>query len=91
MQLRAAVTQDGSTAFGRVGVIVEAGAGAFWPQAWQCLVEPAEETDAATTLTGPLRLRTAQRIVRRAGGSLHATAADGTGGIHIRLRRAESA
>ena len=92
VRLRAASAEDSSTAFGRVDLIVEAAAGAFWPQTWQCLFATPQGGGAAARLTaGPFRLRTADRIVRRCGGSLHAASADGAGGVHIRLRRAESA
>ena len=84
--------EDPSMAFGRIDLIVDASADAFWPQTWQCLVAGRAERDGAVRLNaGPLRLCTADRILTRCGGSLHAAAADGAGGIHIVLRCAEPA
>jgi signal transduction histidine kinase len=92
LRLRAALVDDASTAFGRVDLVVEAPADAFWPQTWLCLVAPAEEGDGAAQLHArPLRLQTADRIVSRCGGSLRSASADGAGGVHILLRCAEPA
>jgi signal transduction histidine kinase len=91
LRLRAAAA-DPTMTFGRIDLIVEGPADAFWPQTWQCLVATREERDGAAKLNaGPLRLCTADRIVTRCGGSLRAAAADGAGGIHILLRCAEPA
>jgi K+-sensing histidine kinase KdpD len=77
----------------QVEIVVEGGDGAFWPHTWQSLSASPEEAASAPALgSGPLRLRTADRIIRRCGGSLHAHAsAAGTIGVHIRLRVAEPA
>ena len=88
--LRGASPEDPSSAVSRIEVIVDAEPGAFWPQAWECLAATPRIGDSAAGLArGPLRLRTADRIIRRFGGSLDAASADGSGGIRIRLRRAE--
>jgi len=74
-----------------IDVIVDAAAGTFWPHTWRGLGEtPAAGDPAAGQRPVPLRLRTADRIVTRCGGSLHAASADGAGGVHIRLRCAET-
>jgi signal transduction histidine kinase len=89
----ASAAEDPTMPFGRIDLIVDAPADAFWPQTWQCLVATrSEERGGAARLNaGPLRLCTADRIVTRCGGSLHAASADGAGGIHIVLRCAEPA
>ena len=87
--VRAASPEDGAAAFGRIDVIVDAAAGTFWPHTWRSLGETPAAGDTARPRPAPLRLRIADRVVRRCGGSLHAASADGAGGVHIRLRCAE--
>ena len=85
--VRAASPGVGAAAFGRIDVIVDAATGTFWPHTWRSLGETTPG-DAAGPSTAPLRLRIADRVVRRCGGSLLA-AAGGADGVHIRLRCAE--
>jgi two-component system, OmpR family, heavy metal sensor histidine kinase CusS len=88
--VRAAGPEDGAAPFERIDVIVDAAAGTFWPHTWRGLGEtPAAAEAAARSSPAPLRLRIADRVVRRCGGSVHAASADGAGGIHIRLPCAE--
>ena len=88
--VRAACPEESAAAFERIDVIVDAATGTFWPHTWRDLGEsPAAGDTAAGSSPAPLRLRIADRVVRRCGGSLHAAAADGAGGVHIRLRCAE--
>jgi signal transduction histidine kinase len=74
----------------RVEIVVEGGEDAFWPHTWESLSPSADEPGPAGALgSGPLRLRTADRIIRRCGGTLHAFgAAGGPFAVHIRLRGA---
>jgi signal transduction histidine kinase len=91
--VRAAPLDDPASPRGQVEIVVEGGDGAFWPHTWQSLSGSPEEAASAPALgSGPLRLRTADRIIRRCGGSLlaHSSGA-GTIGVHIRLRHAEPA
>jgi signal transduction histidine kinase len=77
-----------------VEIVIEAGAGAFWPQTWQGLVgsPPDARARAVPALTiVPLRLRTADLIIRRCGGSLHTFESGGAAGVTILLRYAEHA
>ena len=70
----------------RVEIVVAGGEGAFWPNTWQSLGPAADESGPALG-SGPLRLLTADRIIRRCGGTLHASGpATGPFGVHIRLR-----
>ena len=88
--VRAARPEDGAAAFERIDVIVDAATGTFWPHTWRGLGEsPAAGETAAGSRPTPLRLRIADRVVSRYGGSLHAASADGADGVHIRLRCAE--
>jgi signal transduction histidine kinase len=87
--IHAACPEDPAGTGGCLDVIVDAAAGTFWPRTWRGLGEIPAPGDCAEPLPTPLRLRTADRIVTRCGGSLHAASADGTGGVRIRLRRAE--
>jgi len=75
----------------RVEITVEGGAGAFWPHTWQSLGPPVDASGPAAPLgSWPLRLRTADRIIGRCGGTLHGEGADaGPFGVHIRLRAAD--
>jgi two-component system OmpR family sensor kinase len=74
-----------------VEIVVEGGEDAFWPHTWESLSPPADEPAPASALgSGPLRLRTADRIIRRCGGTLHADRpAAAPLGVHIRLRGAD--
>ena len=76
-----------------VEIVVSGGDDAFWPHTWQCLAASPQEAGPAPALaSGPLRLRTADRIIRRCGGSVHAAAAAGaTIRVCIQLRSAEPA
>ncbi|MEA2462673.1 MAG: two-component system, OmpR family, heavy metal sensor histidine kinase CusS [Acidobacteriota bacterium] len=88
--IRAACLEDPAAAFERIDVVVDAATGTFWPHTWRGLGQtPAASDRAAGPSSVPLRLRTADRIVQRSGGSVHAASADGAGGVHIRLRCAE--
>jgi K+-sensing histidine kinase KdpD len=91
LTVRATSLEDPASGGRRVEIVVEGGGGAFWPHTWQSLGSSPEETGPSPALgSGPLRLRTADRIIRRCGGSLHAqSSAAGTIGVDIRLRRAE--
>jgi len=88
--IRAACPEDPAGEGEGIDVIVDAAAGTFWPHTWRGLGEtPAAGDPAAGPFPAALRLRTADRIVTRCGGSLHAASADGAGGVRIRLRCAE--
>jgi len=88
--IRAACREDPAGECGWIDVIVDAAPGTFWPHTWRALGQTAAVGDpAAGSFSVPLRLRTADRIVQRSGGSLHVASADGAGGVHIRLRCAE--
>jgi signal transduction histidine kinase len=91
LTVRAARLADPAPGAPRVEIALEGGDGAFWPHTWQSLSDSPEQTEPSPALgSGPLRLRTADRVFRRCGGSLHALSpAAGTIGIHIRLREAE--
>ena len=75
----------------RIEIVVEGGEDAFWPHTWESLSPSADEPGPAGALgSGPLRLRTADRIIRRCGGTLHADRpAAAPFGVHIRLRGAD--
>ena len=76
-----------------VEIVVAGGEDAFWPHTWQCLTVLPQDAGAAPALgSGPLRLRTADRIIRRCGGSVQAVSAPG-GRISVcmQLRYAEPA
>ena len=75
----------------RAEIVVEGGEDAFWPHTWDSLSPSADEPGPADALgSGPLRLRTADRIIRRCGGTLHADRpAAAPLGVHIRLRGAD--
>jgi len=62
----------------RVRLAVEAQAPGIWPQAWTAL------HDAADRPVGPLRLRTARRILEGSGGAVVPSATDA---VHIELQR----
>jgi K+-sensing histidine kinase KdpD len=90
VRMRTASADDLSVRFGPVDLVVDAAPGGFLPHAWQFLI--GAEADAASgrrTRQGPLRLRTAERIVRDSGGALRVTAANGVQAVRIRLRCAE--
>jgi len=73
-----------------VEIVISGGDDAFWPHTWQCLAARAQEAGPAPAIgSGPLRLRTADRIVRRCGGSIHAVRAAGVTSVNIRLHVAE--
>jgi len=74
-----------------VEIVIEGGADAFWPHTWQSLGPPVDEPGPAAAVgSGPLRLRTADRIISRCGGTLHRYGPDGGPfGVHIRLRAAD--
>jgi signal transduction histidine kinase len=76
-----------------VEIVVAGGEESFWPHTWQCLAASPREAGHAPALgSGPLRLRTADRIIRRCGGSVHAVAAPGGRiSVCIQLRSAEPA
>jgi len=63
---------------GAVRLLLTADAPGFWPRAWQSLTG-----DAAR---GPLRLRTARRILEEHGGSLRAAPAEATVTIDLAVR-----
>jgi len=75
----------------RVEIVVEGGADAFWPHTWQSLGPPVDKPGTATPLgSGPLRLRTADRIISRCGGTVHGQGAEGGPfAVHVRLRAAD--
>ena len=86
VRLRTGSTDDLNVRSGPVDLIVDATPGGFLPTAWQFLV--GAEADAASGRVprqGPLRLRTAERIVRDSGGALRVRAVDGVEAVHIRL------
>lgn len=66
----------------RVRLIVEAPPFGFWPRAWHWLAE------SPRTAAGPLRLRTALRIVEGSGGALVADSASEMERVHIELQPA---
>ena len=76
-----------------VAIVIAGGDDAFWPHTWQCLAACPQETGPAPALGGgPLRMRTADRIIRRCGGSVHAVSAPGGRiSVCIQLRSAEPA
>jgi signal transduction histidine kinase len=76
-----------------VEIVVAGGDDAFWPHTWQGLAAGSQEAGPAPALgSGPLRLRTADRIIRRCGGSVHAVSAPGGRiSVCIQLRSAEPA
>lgn len=63
----------------RVRLIVEARPSGFWPRAWMSLATDANHA------TGPLRLRTARRILDASGGALVLACASETDVVHIEL------
>ena len=65
-------------------MIVDAAPIGFGAQAWTSLIDRPPDRLAA----GPLRLRTAERIVRDCGGALQVETQD-TQSVHIQLRRVE--
>ena len=89
--LRVAEADDAGAAAGFVDLLVDAAAVGFWPKAWLFLAAPnGAAASVSRPAAGPLRLRTAERIIRDCGGSLFATSADGLQTVRIRLRRAET-
>jgi signal transduction histidine kinase len=87
LTIRAEPVTDVPSGARQVEIAVEGDEGAFWPHTWQCLtISPDEEEPAPALSTGPLRLRTADRIIRRCGGSLQAAPPTGGPlGAQIRL------
>ena len=63
----------------RVRLLVEALPSGFWPQAWKALA------DSPDGVAGPLRLRTAQRLLEGAGGRLHVAHDLGTVEVRVDL------
>ena len=88
LTVRAELIDDPQSKAGYVQLRLQGDADAFWPQTWQCLAgAPGHDLPPPPLCDGPLRLRTAERIVRRSGGLLYATApAAGATVVHIRLR-----
>jgi signal transduction histidine kinase len=64
---------------GRVRLTVSAQTPGFWPGAWKSL------TEGSLPAVGPLRLRTARRILEAHGGALLVARASGTDAVHIEL------
>ena len=89
-RVRLSVAPPGAVAaMDTVTLVLDAGPAGFVPYTWQFLVAAeADPEQARQSLTGSLRLRTAERIVRDCGGSLHVAAVDGREAVQIRLRRA---
>jgi hypothetical protein len=71
--------QRGEASSGRVRLVVSAQTPGFWPGAWKSL------TDESVHALGPLRLRTARRILEAHGGALLVARASGTDAVHIEL------
>jgi signal transduction histidine kinase len=92
LTIRARPSADPRPGGGTVEIVVEGGESAFWPHTWACLGRsPQEPGRAPASGTGPLRLCTADRIIRRCGGSLHTLPAAGGSSVAILLRYAEHA
>jgi K+-sensing histidine kinase KdpD len=89
VRLRAVSPQDLTTTRGPVDLEVDSVPAGFWPQAWQFLTASGADGEPTRPLSGPLRLRTADRIVRDSGGSLQVTTKEGTQAVRIRLQCAE--
>jgi two-component system OmpR family sensor kinase len=92
VRMRTAPPDDLHAGSGPVDLVVDAVPNGFLPHAWEFLAGAA--ADAASgrrTRQGPLRLRTAERIVRDCGGSLRVSAADGLQRVEIHLMCAEVA
>ena len=66
----------------RVRLAVAAQPAGFWPCAWSAVAEAADHA------TGPLRLRTARRILDASGGSLSIGSPSETDVVHIELQLA---
>jgi K+-sensing histidine kinase KdpD len=90
LTVRARPMADRASARAQIQLTVAGGADAFWPRTWESLHQPSASTEASPALIGgPLRLRTADRIISRCGGSLHADLVSEGTSVDIRLRRAE--
>ena len=63
---------------GGVRLLLDARSG-FWPSAWKALA------DSPDGVAGPLRLRTAQRLLEESGGRLHVGHDSGVVSVHIDL------
>jgi light-regulated signal transduction histidine kinase (bacteriophytochrome) len=86
VRLRTAPAGDLNVTSGPVDLVVDAAPAGFLPHAWQFLIAAAGGAEPTRRpLTGPLRLRTAERIVRDCGGSLHVATIDGVHAVEIRL------
>jgi two-component system heavy metal sensor histidine kinase CusS len=68
-----------ATPIGSVRLVIDAEPGGFWPHAWSSLAA------AAGHSTGPLRLRTARRILEANGGALLVACPSGLDVVHIEL------
>src|SRR3954471_21545992 len=68
------------TASPRVGLIVDASPFGFWPRAWRWV------TEVPRNAGGPLRLRTALRILEGSGGALIVDGASEMERVHIELQ-----
>ena len=87
VSIHAAPTVAGPGDAQGIEIVISGGDDAFWPHTWQCLAASPQEAGPAPALgSGPLRLRTADRIIRRCGGSLHAAPVGNPIGVHILLR-----
>jgi two-component system OmpR family sensor kinase len=69
----------GEASSARVCLVVSAQTPGFWPGAWKSL------TEERAYAVGPLRLRTARRILEAHGGALLVAHASGTDVVHIEL------
>jgi signal transduction histidine kinase len=89
VRLRAASLEDHHLRLGAIDLVVDAAPAGFWPNAWRFLVAPGDSDHGPRPVSGPLRLRSAERIVRDCGGSLRVATIDGLQVVHIRLQCAE--
>ena len=62
-----------------IRIVVDAQPSGFWPRTWSSL-----SADAGCA-EGPLRLRTARRILEQSGGRLVVATASGPDVVHIQL------
>ena len=87
LSIRAKPTAEALRDATHVEIVVAGGDDAFWTHTWQSLAASPQAAGPAPALgSGPLRLRTADRIIRRCGGSLHAAPVGNPIGVHILLR-----
>ena len=87
LSIRAKPTAEALRDATHVEIVVAGGDDAFWTHTWQSLAASPQAAGPAPALgSGPLRLRTADRIIRRCGGSLHASPVGNPIGVHILLR-----